>query len=692
MPLSDPPPPNSPSPPISTSTPEAPVRPSLDRRYFLRAGLNAVVLIAAGVLLIVLLGVLQRGGWIGGDRAAATAGSGAEDVVYTCPMHPQIRQPRPGTCPICAMPLELATTDGASAQDEYAVTIEPAARRLANIQTAPVQRRPVEKTVESIGRLAIDESRQATISAYVAGRIERLFADYTGVEVKRGDHIAVIYSPALYAAQVEYLESKRTVESMGTASLEAVRRAQERLASGTRQRLIELGMTAEQLDELDQSQEPRSRLTIYAPMGGTVIEKLAVEGKYVDVGESIYQIADLSMVWLMLQLFPEDAALVRFGQHVDVEVQSLPGKVFEGRVSFIDPVVDQRTRTVDVRIEMTNEDGLLRPGDYASARVKIPLGETGQVYDADLAGKWISPMHPQIVRDEPGDCPVCGMALVPTSRYGYSDQPVPQPELLVVPRRAVLMTGSTSMVYVETERGRFEIRPVRLGPLLRDQAVIVDGLTAGEQVAVSGNFLIDSQMQLAGKPSLIDPTRAIAKAEKQDGPLAISSDQVQPIGGDVGRDLEQMYQSYAAIVQSLAADAVPTEADVQSVEQAATQLAAADALPRHLREHAAAIAENVAHLHHQPLDQARTEFKAISHGVLRIAAEARGEQSDTPLIHFYCEMVPGGGGDWLQLEDPPSNPYWGSKMLRCTQHREELPAPSTEETRQNEPTAPENQS
>lgn len=555
MPLSDPPPPNSPSPPISTSTPEAPVGPSLDRRYFLRAGLNAVVLIAAGVLLIVLLGVLQRGGWIGGDRAAATAGSGAEDVVYTCPMHPQIRQPRPGTCPICAMPLELATTDGASAQDEYAVTIEPAARRLANIQTAPVQRRPVEKTVESIGRLAIDESRQATISAYVAGRIERLFADYTGVEVKRGDHIAVIYSPALYAAQVEYLESKRTVESMGTASLEAVRRAQERLASGTRQRLIELGMTAAQLDELDQSQEPRSRLMIYAPMGGTVIEKLAVEGKYVDVGESVYQIADLSMVWLMLQLFPEDAALVRFGQHVDVEVQSLPGKVFEGRVSFIDPVVDQRTRTVDVRIEMTNEDGLLRPGDYASARVKIPLGETGQVYDADLAGKWISPMHPQIVRDEPGDCPVCGMALVPTSRYGYSDQPVPQPELLVVPRRAVLMTGSTSMVYVETERGRFEIRPVRLGPLLRDQAVIVDGLTAGEQVAVSGNFLIDSQMQLAGKPSLIDPTRAIAKAEKQDGPLAISSDQVQPIGGDVGRDLEQMYQSYAAIVQSLAADA-----------------------------------------------------------------------------------------------------------------------------------------
>ena len=125
------------------------------------------------------------------------------------------------------------------------------------------------------------------------------------------------------------------------------------------------------------------------------------------------------------------------------------------------------------------------------------------------------PMHPEIRQKGPGSCPICGMDLVPTSEYGYTDAPVPQPEVLVVPRRAVLMTGSTSLVYVETVPGRFEIRPVTLGPLLRDEAVIVDGVTAGEQVAVNGNFLIDSQMQLAGKPSLIDPTRVVA-AKKDD--------------------------------------------------------------------------------------------------------------------------------------------------------------------------------
>ena len=129
----------------------------------------------------------------------------------------------------------------------------------------------------------------------------------------------------------------------------------------------------------------------------------------------------------MLELYPEDAARIRFGQRVEAEMQSLPGETFEGRVAFIDPTVSQDDRTVGVRVEFLNDDGRLRPGDYATAQVYLPIGKQGEVYDADLAGRWISPMHPQIIRDEPGSCPICGMDLVPTSRYGYSDQPVEQP-------------------------------------------------------------------------------------------------------------------------------------------------------------------------------------------------------------------------------------------------------------------------
>ncbi len=646
-----------------------------DVRYFVRLGIQAGVLLAVGVGLIVLLGVAQRVGWLTSGDVAIPA-EAADNGVYTCPMHPHIRQGSPGRCPICAMALEPATqvsTRKANGDDdEWSIRIEPAARRLANIRTAEVERRTVTKTLRSIGRLAIDESRQAKIPAYVAGRIERLFADYTGVEVQRGDHLAVIYSPSLYAAQVEYLEAGRTVDELGDGALNSVRRAQQRLLSGARQKLVELGMTDEQLDALDDSGEPKARLTLYAPLGGTVIEKPVVEGMYVEVGDPIYRIANLSTLWLLLQLFPEDASLMRFGQRVHVEVQSLPGRTFEGRVAFVSPVVDPQTRTVDVRVELLNERRLLRPGDYARAETRIPLGGDLGVYDADLAGRWISPMHPQIIRDEPGTCPICGMELVPAERFGFAEEPVPQAEVLVVPRSAVLRTGDTSLIYVEVEEGRFEIRPVELGRVLQDEAVIVQGVEEGERVAVRGNFLIDSQMQIAGQPSLIDPTRATTKKPQRPEPLDLEATP-EAFAGDLGERLEQLYRAYAALVEPLAEDRLPEDQQVAEVEQLAQWLATAEGLPEALREHAERIADQVAHLHHLSLAKARERFRPLSRHVLHLAAAARGVDAEEALIHFHCNMVPDGGADWLQIEPPTANPFMGGKMPRCATHRADLP-------------------
>ena len=305
----------------------------------------------------------------------------------------------------------------------------------------------------------------------------------------------------------------------------------------------------------------------------------------------------------------------------------------------------------------------------------VPLGDQDQVYDAYLAGKWISPMHPQIVRDDPGDCPICGMDLVSTEQYGYTTDPVPQPEVLVVPRSAVLMTGSTSLVYVETEQGRFEIRPIKLGPLLRNEAVILGGVAAGERVATSGNFLIDSQMQLAGKPSLIDPQRAIARTPVQEGPLTLEAAESQWIKGPTGEKLEQIYRVYAALVTRLAEDEVPTEAEVDAALGLAEQLANAADFPEPLRVIALQLAQDVAHLHHRPLEEAREQFKTVSGHILRLASAARGENAATELIHYYCGMVPSGSADWLQVTQPTANPYMGSKMLRCATYENLLTLP-----------------
>ncbi|MGV3484655.1 MAG: efflux RND transporter periplasmic adaptor subunit [Planctomycetaceae bacterium] len=632
--------------------------------------------LVAGIVLIALVGVAQRVGWIRANAEGSVASAeSSTDAVYTCPMHPQIRQPTPGRCPICGMALVPASSAGAADLDTLSVKIEPAQRRLANIQTAKVENSPLEASIRTVGSIAVDESRQATIAAYIDGRIERLFADYTGIDIKKGDHLAVLYSPQLYGAQVEYVEARRALA--GSGGIAAVRQAQESLAANTRQRLREYGMTDEQIAELEKAGQAQSRLTIYAPQGGTVIEKLAIEGNYVKAGDPIYRIAELSTVWLMLRLFPEDASRVRFGQRAEAVVQSNPGETLVGRIAFIDPTVDPKTRTVGVRVELANAQGKLRPGDYATARIDLPIGPQGKVYDQDLAGKWISPMHPQIIRDSAGQCPICGMDLVPTSEYGFAESPVPQPSSLHVPRSAVLLAGGNSIVYVETEPGRFEIRPITIGTILQDKVVVLEGLQEGEMVATAGNFLIDSQMQLAGKPSLIDPHRAIAESKERKGPLMFDAITVAPVSGSPGQTIEALYAAYFEVQQSLALDQPPTAAAAQSLHKLSSDLKAENSLP----EPAIALLDTIAarseHLHHADLAGARTEFKAISEAIVTLATQIRGDQSTQSFTHFYCPMVPGGGGDWLQPKDDLLNPYFGSEMLRCGEKVHDLPAQGT---------------
>ncbi|MEE3032309.1 MAG: efflux RND transporter periplasmic adaptor subunit, partial [Planctomycetota bacterium] len=666
---------------MNESTPE-PVSPTLHEilRWGLGRLVNLGLFVGAGVLLIVLLGIAQRVGWLktaGETQSSSSVGSA--EAVHTCPMHPQIRQPGLGDCPICGMPLVPATAGGADL-DEFAVSIEPAQRRLANIKTVTVTEQPVSRQLQTIGSIEIDESRQATISSYIDGRLEKIYADYTGVEVQEGDHLAVVYSPQLYSAQIEYLEAKKTLESFSDSALASIREAQEKLADNSRQRLLELGMTADQLRELDTTEAAKSRLSIYAPMGGTVIEKLAEEGKYIEAGEPIYRIADLSMVWLMLELFPEDASRIRFGQQVQARLSSNPNEVLTGRVAFIAPNVDPSSRTVGVRVEFTNDQRKLRPGDYAEATITIPIGPEGEIYDKDLAGKWISPMHPQIIRDQPGPCPVCGMQLVPTTRYGYAATPVDQPVSVTIPRSALLLAGQNSVAYVETEAGRFELRVVKIGPFLKDNVVILEGIEPGEQVATSGNFLIDSQMQLAGKPSLIDPTRYVRKFRNV--PLEFDSIDISVIGGKSGEQLEELYSRYFEIRTALAADKKPVEESSLSLHELSTQLTSSEDVTDQAKEQLSIVTENAEHLHHLPLEEARMQFKPISHAILELATQIRGEGNERVFRHFFCPMVKEGEGDWLQFEERISNPYYGSQMLRCGELIRTLPPEnaSSEET------------
>lgn len=530
-------------------------------RWLVRVALQCGALMATLLVGIVLLGIAQRIGWLsaagGGPTSAETTVESVSE--YTCPMHPEIRQDAPGKCPICGMQLvpvassktsasaaskrglkkaaaddryicpmmctdpmsepgkcpvcamDLVKADSGSAGGgERSVAIDSYARRILGIRTATAESGEVYRTIRTVGEIDYDQQQVATIAAYVDGRLEELYAEYVGVKVAKGDDLAILYSPQLYSAQVEFLSSRQT------PALNAITGGSARLSEVAEDNLAELGMSDKQTDALRSSGKAQKRLPIASPIGGTVIEKHKVEGDYVKTGEPIYRVADLSIVWLMLELYPSDAASVRFGQQVEAEIQSLPGEVYTGRVAFIDPMVDPKTRTVDVRVEMSNYDGRLKPGDYATATIRVPAVPRERVYDPSLAGKWISPMHPQIIRSGPGECPICGMDLIPTSDLGYVEEPLPDQEIVSLPRSAVLMAGDNSVVYVETEPGLFEIRNVTLGAMTDSSAIILDGVEAGETVATDGNFLIDSQMQLGGKPSLLDPSRGEQKAAETD--------------------------------------------------------------------------------------------------------------------------------------------------------------------------------
>ncbi|WP_339736080.1 efflux RND transporter periplasmic adaptor subunit [uncultured Gimesia sp.] len=533
------------------------------RRWWIKLFVQPALLIVCGAILIIGLGVAQRLGFIsagggGGHDHGSVIGKAMQ---YICPMMCTPPQSEPGRCPVCAMELVPSTSGGNT--DPRSIQIDPATRRVANIHTAAVKSMPMTQTIRAVGELNYDEGTLKTLSAYVDGRLDRLYADYTGVVVKKDDHLAFVYSPRLYSGQVELLLAKKAYENSRSATLTRVKQSSRNLYESSRQRLIELGMTAPQIDELERTGKANSRMHLCAPISGTVIEKFAVEGQYVKEGQAIYKLADLSTLWLMLELFPKDAATIQYGQKVEAVVQSLPGRKFTGRVAFIDPNVDPKTRTVGVRVIIPNQDGLLRTGDYAKATIDVPLtssdGIKRGVYDPELANKWISPRHPHIVESAAGKCPICGVDLVPAAQLGFTSKAIANGEALVVPRDAVLMAGSNSVLYVETEPGRFEIRRVVLGPICGDQIVILSGVEKDEQVATRGNFLIDSQMQLAGNPSLIDPTKAEPKMNE-----ALSAEMIAALSklSTEERSIAENQRICPVTMMRLGSMGAPTKVDV----------------------------------------------------------------------------------------------------------------------------------
>ena len=468
---------------------------------------QAVVLLGTGVL----LGMLMRGdGPMARDSAATEDQSGHahassnedEAQIWTCSMHPQIRRDGPGKCPICGMDLVPVKK---SAGGVRTISISSDVKKLMNVQTVPVQRQYVTANVRMVGKIEYDQTRLAHITAWVSGRLDRLFVEFEGVEVKKGDHMAYIYSEELYTAQEELVSALRSsAQRPSSRFVEPID-----LAESAREKLRLLGITEKQIKEIEQRGKPSTHLTIYSPTSGIVVKKHQQEGDRVRTGDRIYTVADLDHLWVQMDAYESDLPWLRYGQDVEFTTEAYPGEVFHGRIAFIDQVLNEATRTVKVRVNVSNEDGRLKPEMFVRAVVRSQVAAGGRVLDASLAGKWISPMHPEIVKDEPGECDICGMPLVRAETLGYvTAEPSDTAKPLVIPVSAALLTGTRAVVYVqipEAEQPTYEGREVVLGPRAGDYYLVKTGLKEGELVVTNGNFKLDSALQIAAKPSMMTP-------------------------------------------------------------------------------------------------------------------------------------------------------------------------------------------
>jgi RND family efflux transporter MFP subunit len=405
---------------------------------------QAVVFVLIGV---VIAGVLWRspGKTTGLSMDSMLTPVIAGETLWTCSMHPQIRQPKPGKCPICGMDLIPVAK---SAGGMRTLAISPESKALMKIETSPVERKYVTHQIPMVGRVDYDETKLGYITAWVSGRLDRLYVDYTGVEVKKGDHLVYIYSEQLYAAQEELIQAIKNRPSRPTTTSTLIQPID--LVESSREKLRLLGLKEEQIAEIEKQNQPTDHMTIFSPLGGIVIDKLKQQGDRVQLGERIYTIADLSQVWVHLDAYESDLPWVRYGQDVTITTEAYPGDEFHGRIAFIQPVLNEKTRTVKVRVNVPNSAGKLKPEMFVHAVVRPQVAAGGKVMDPSLAGKWISPMHPEIVKDEPGMCDICGMPLVRAESLGYvtpeTDEEGPP---LVVPYSAALVTGTRAIVYTQ---------------------------------------------------------------------------------------------------------------------------------------------------------------------------------------------------------------------------------------------------
>jgi Cu(I)/Ag(I) efflux system membrane fusion protein len=572
---------------------------------------------------------IQIEGHEGHDHSSEDPGT------WTCSMHPQIKQDKPGQCPICAMdlvPLITAQSSGDDIDPNEIVMTESAAK-LADVQTMVVSRGVPVKSVHLQGKVHADERNIAELTARFGGRIEKLYVNFTGQQVRKGDKLATIYSPDLVSAQRELIEAISFKESRPS------------FYTAARAKLKLWDLTDGQIDAIEEEGEPQLYFDVLSPISGTVMMRHVALGDYLKEGSPMFQVTDLSRVWVMFDAYESDLPWISKGDHVELSVQSLPGSSFEGRVSHIDPFINPSTRVAKVRIELPNKALKLKPEMFANGVLHSKIAES-------------------------------------------SDQ-------LLIPKSSILWTGKRAVVYVrvpEREAPSFLYREITLGPEAGDSYVVAAGLKEGETIAVNGVFKIDAASQLEGKPSMMNPGGGKVSVGHDHGSMSaeegLSGDdhsdheskeaeqEIVGVKAEFKNQLQDVYNSYIimseALVASDAQEAGKSAARVESsLKDVDMSLLAGDAHILWMKHLKSLESEIRTISSSSDISTQRIAFAAFN-DAFYASLKAFGLEQGT-VYYQYCPMANGDkGAYWLSNIKEIENPYFGDEMLKCGETREVL--------------------
>ena len=535
-----------------------------------------------------------------------------EDITWTCSMHPQIQQPDPGKCAICGMDL-IPMADDSDNDNPFEIKMSSTALQLANVQTSLVKKEKAVKNIRINGKIKTAESQKYSQSSHISGRIERLMVGFTGEKIEKGQALAWVYSPELVTAQKELLEAWKSREQA------------PQLLRAARAKLQNWKLSEKQIEQILEKGKVQEQVPIFADVSGTVLKKNVNLGDYIKKGQALFEVADLSTVWGMFDIYEADLIWVNTGDTVSFQTKSLPGQEFSGEVDFIDPVINPKTRVAMARVVLSNLDELLKPEQFILGTMQSSL---------------------------------------------KTDQ-----ESLIVPKSAVMWTGERSVVYVknETENGvYFIMKEIVLGPSLGKDYIALEGLDEGEEIATNGTFSIDAAAQLIGKASMMNPKGRKAKSVDE------KAEEIEKIefSEQAKAELKPLFAKYIEVKMALVDDnfegshqhSIEMMKILENVDMGVFEGESHMVWMKHekqLRSHVGKANSTT------NIDELRAVFKPLSSEF--VALVKAGGSIDQPLYIGYCPMADNNnGGDWISTEPEIRNPYFGASMLGCGEILEEI--------------------